>query len=91
MLKYYNVSFLDKNMYVCVALANVFYALWTLEMANPAMSWTIPIFIVILMCYSLDAEGDSDGDPVEVIMHDKTLIGVILAYAVCIFALLYLF
>lgn len=90
-LKYYNVSFLDKNMYVCVALANVFYALWTLEMANPAMSWTIPIFIVILMCYSLDAEGDSDGDPVEVIMHDKTLIGVILAYAVCIFALLYLF
>lgn len=90
-LKYYNVSFLDKNMYVCVALANVFYALWTLEMANPAMSWTIPIFIIILMCYSLDAEGDSDGDPVEVIMHDKTLIGVILVYAVCIFALLYLF
>ena len=28
-LKYYNVDFLDKNMYVCVALTIVFYALWT--------------------------------------------------------------
>lgn len=77
-LKYYNVEFLDKNMYVCVALTNVFYALWTLEMPNPKISWTIPIFIILLMCYSLDVEGDSDGDPVEVILHDKFLIGLIL-------------
>lgn len=33
-LKYYTVDFLDKNMYVCVALADVFYALWTLEMPD---------------------------------------------------------
>ena len=89
-LKYYNVEFLDKNMYVCVALTNVFYALWTLEMPNPKISWTIPIFIILLMCYSLDVEGDSDGDPVEVILHDKFLIGLISLYAVCIFTLLYL-
>lgn len=89
-LKYYNVAFLDKNMYVCVALTNVFYALWTLEMPNPRISWTIPIFIILLMCYSLDIEGDSDGDPVEVILHDKILIGLILIYAICLFTLLYL-
>lgn len=90
-LKYYNEAFLDKNMYVCVALANVFYALWTLEMPNPKISWTIPAFIVMLMCYSLDAEGDSDGDPVEVILRDKVLIGIIIVYAACLFVLLYVF
>lgn len=89
-LKYYNVAFLDKNMYVCVALTNVFYALWTFEMPNPRISWTIPIFIVLLMCYSLDIEGESDGDPVEVILHDKILVGIILVYVICIVILLYL-
>ena len=37
-LKYYNVNFLDKDMYVCVALSIVFYSLWTLEMPNPQIS-----------------------------------------------------
>lgn len=89
-LKYYNVPFLDKNMYVCVALANVFYALWTMEMPNPKMIWTVPIFVVLLMCYSLNTEGDSDGDPVEVILHDKIMVSMIFIYAVCIFVLLYI-
>lgn len=90
-LKYYNVSFLDKNMYVCVALTNVFYALWTLELANSKIGWTVPVFIIIMMCYSLDIEGESDGDPVEVILKDKTLISIVVLYAACIFSLLYLF
>ena len=88
-LKYYNVDFLDKNMYVCVALTIVFYALWTYEMSNAQISWTIPIFIILLMSYSLDVEGDSDGDPVEVILHDKILIGILILYALFIFGLLY--
>ena len=67
-----------------------FYSLWTLEMPNPQISWTIPIFIILLMCYSLDVEGDSDGDPVEVILHDKILIGLLVLYALFIFILLYL-
>lgn len=90
-LKYYNEGFLDKNMYVCVALVNVFYSLWSIEMPDSRMIWTVPFFMVLLMCYSLDIEGDSDGDPVEVISHDKTLIGLIVAYAVCIFLLIYVF
>ena len=88
-LKYYNESFLDKNMYVCVALVNMFYALWSIEMPDPRMIWTVPFFIVLMMCYSMRIEGNSDGDPVEVIWRDKLLIGIILAYAMCIFLLLY--
>ena len=88
-LKYYNESFLDKNMYVCVTLVNVFYALWSIEMPDPRMIWTVPFFIVLLMSYSLDVEGDSDGDPVEVIVRNKALIGIVVSYAACIFILLY--
>lgn len=89
-LKHYNKGFLDKNMYVCVALANVFYALWTFELPNNKIPWTIPIFIIILMCYSLDVEGDSDGDPVEVILKDKKLIIIGIIYVISLFILLYL-
>lgn len=88
-LKYYNAPFLDKNMYVCVTLANTFYALWTVEISDSKMSWTVPVFIIILMCYSLDTERDTDGDPVEVILHDKILISLIILYAICLFILLY--
>ncbi len=90
-LKYYNESFLDKNMYVCMALVNVFYSLWSIDIKNPYLIWTVPFFIVIIMRYSLDIEQSSDGDPVEVIIHDKTLIGMIIAYALCLFALIYIF
>ena len=90
-LQYYNKEFLDKNMYVCMALADVFYAMWTLEMSDIRMRWTIPLFIVLLMCYSLNVEGNSDGDPVEVIMQDKILVSLILLYAIGIFSLLYIF
>lgn len=90
-LKFYNERFLDKNMYVCVALVNVFYALWSIEMSNSNVIWTVPFFMIILMCYSFDIEGDSDGDPVEVIIHDRFLMGIIAIYAVFLFLLLYLF
>ena len=88
-LKFYSESFLDKNMYVCVALVNVFYALWSIEIPDSRMIWTFPFFLVLLMRYSLDVEGNTDGDPVEVIIHDKALIGIIIAYAICVFLLLY--
>ncbi len=88
-LKYYNHSFLEKNMYVCVALANVFYALWAMEFRNTCMIWTVPVFMIILMRYSFDVEGDFDGDPVEVILQDRILITLIAAYAVCLSVLLY--
>lgn len=89
-LKYYSESFLDKNMYVCVALVDVFYAMWSLEAIDSRSVWTIPIIIIIMMKYSLDIEGESDGDPIEVIIRDKILILLVLIYAICIFTLLYI-
>lgn len=88
-LKYYTTGFLDKNMYVCVALTNVFYALWTMELSDKRVIWTVPLFIVIMMCYSLQIEGDSDGDPVEVILKDKLMLSLVVIYAISIFSLLY--
>ena len=88
-LKYYTKGFLEKNMYVCAALADTFYALWAIEMPNSKMIWTVPLFIVILMRYSLVVEGTSDGDPTEVILHDKPLIVMIAFYVLGILILLY--
>lgn len=88
-LKHYSVAFLDKNMYVCVALANVFYALWAQGHDDQRYLWSVPLFIVILMKYSLDVEGDSDGDPVEVIAKDKVLFVLVFALVLYLFWVLY--
>ena len=90
-LKLYSYDFLDKNMYVCVALCDTFYSLWAMSHANDRMIWTVPVFILILMRYSLDIEGNSDGDPVEVIEHDVFLVGLVLVYGLVLLGLLYLF
>ncbi len=90
-LKYYSETFLDKNMYVCVALVDVFYALWSIEIANSYMKWTVPVFIIIMMRYSYDIEGHSDGDPVEVLAQDRLLLLLSAAYAIGITVLLYCF
>jgi len=78
-LKAYNHMFLDKFMYVSLALGIVFYSLWcvdpvTVEMLNNRLIWTIPFAVALAMRYSLNVEGHSDGDPIEVIFHDKILL-----------------
>ena len=88
-LKYYTYGFLDKNMYVCVALANVFYALWAVGHDDQRFLWSAPILMIVLMKYSLDIEGNSDGDPIEVILHDKVLIALISVFAAYLFFILY--
>ena len=35
-LQYYNKSFLDKNMYMCLGLTIVFYSLWSVDSSNAA-------------------------------------------------------
>lgn len=91
-LKYYSKNFLDKNMYVFLALINTFYALWTMDVGNEhpvPLVWTVPIVMLICMKYSLSIETDSDGDPVEVLLHDKMLLILCLIYAAAMFAILY--
>lgn len=93
-LKTYSLNFLDKNMYMCLTLTNVFYALWSM-VSDAALSYnknfifTVPIVLLICMKYSMNIEGQSDGDPVEVLLHDKSLLFLCFVYAVVMFAILY--
>ncbi len=89
-LEAYNLGFLDKFMYLCLTMALVFYALWAKEYPKEDVVWTVPIVILICMRYSLDVEGASDGDPVEVVWKDKVLIGLITLFLVILFGVLYI-
>lgn len=89
-LQYYNNNFLDKNMYMCVALGIMFYSLWTIEHTSRFLVWSVPMVLVICMKYSLDIEVRSDGDPVEVLVHDKVLVIMCLVYGLAVLGMLYL-
>lgn len=85
-LKNYNQSFLDKNMYMCLGASIIFYALWCESMVTAGQSkfllWTVPVVILICMRYSLMIEQASDGDPIEVVLKDKmilVLVGIFVA------------
>lgn len=95
-LKYYSLEFLDKNMYMCLALTNVFYALWCMDGVTSSRygispMFTVPIVIFITMRYSMDVEANSDGDPVEVLLHDRPLMLLCGAYLAVMVAILYFF
>ncbi len=96
-LKYYTVEFLDKNMYMCMAVAIIFYSLWCLDISNVkagdkiSIVWTVPIVLILAMRYSYDVEKEtSEGDPVEVILADKFLIITGFLYFVLVIAFVYL-
>lgn len=87
-LQYYTKEFLDKNMYMCLALTIVFYALWcvspmSMEKFNSQyLIWTVPVVMIICMKYSLTIEGNSHGDPVEVLLSDKILMALVGLYVI---------
>lgn len=87
-LQYYSDGFLTQNMQMCLTLAVVFYSLWSMDRGENLM-WTVPLVICICLKYSMTVEGNSDGDPVEVIYQDKVLMLLIAAFAAVTLALLY--
>lgn len=90
-LKYYNREFLDKNMYMFLALSIVFYSLWSTQgVDNPLFKYSSIFVILILMKYSLNVETDGLGDPVEVILGDKVLMLIGILYAAFCFVVLYI-
>lgn len=93
-LEYYNKSFLDNNMYMCVALGIIFYSLWCIDINSSVngiinLIWTVPFVMIICMKYSLNIEGDSLGDPVDVILNDKILFILVIAYSIIMFSAIY--
>lgn len=95
-LKAYPIGFLDKSMWMCLGLANVFYALWCIDSQTIAayhtdrLVFTVPIVLLITLKYSMNLEGESDGDPVEVLLHDWVLLGLCLLLGAVLLAVLYL-
>lgn len=94
-LKYYTKEFLDKNMYMFLSMAIIFYSLWTtdnkiVKQNNNLLIWTIPLVVIICMKYSMIIEGDSDGDPVEVILKDKVMVLFVMLLALLLFIILYM-
>lgn len=90
-LKFYNRDFLDNNMYIFSAVSLVFYSLWAQSYNNQLLLWTIPIVMIIVMKYNLDIESsDSEGDPVNVLLHDKSIFILGFIYMLIIFLALYL-
>lgn len=94
-LKHYNHSFLDKNMYMLLSAAIVFYALWCIDplttavMDSNLLIWTVFLVVCILMKYSLDIETGSYADPVDVVLSDKWLVCLILLYGIILLLMLY--
>lgn len=94
-LKSYPAEFLDKSMNMCLTLAIVFYSLWSMADTTVAaygqyLVFTVPVVMLIVMKYSLNIEGESDGDPVEVLLHDKVLLALCVLYFAAMFSILYL-
>lgn len=95
-LKFYSHEFLDKNMYMSMTLTVLFYCLWTVDALTVAhvgsenLVWTVPLVILICMKYSLDVEGESNGDPVEVLLRDKVLLLMGLLLALIVVAVIYI-
>lgn len=94
-LKAYPLDFLNRSMTMCLTLANVFYALWSMDQTTTAfyhnrlLIFTVPIVLLITLKYSLTIEGASDGDPVEVLVHDRTLLLLVLLYLAAMLGILY--
>jgi len=93
-LKYYNYNFLDKNMYMFLTLAIVFYSLWALDAVTIAkfsagLLWTIPVVMLIVMKYNLQLEGNSSGDPIEVLLGDKILMALVALYIAIVYFIIY--
>lgn len=88
-LNYYTYDFLDKNMHMFLTLSIVFYSLWSISTETAHIIWTVPVVILLCLKYSLTIDGESDGDPIEVLYGDKVLFIMAVFYAVFMLVLLY--
>ena len=91
-LKFYTPAFLDKYMTVCQTLTIAFYALWAMSpsaLHSVGTIWTVPLVIVICMKYGLNVETQKYADPVDVLLSDKVLCGLVSLYGLVMLGLLY--
>lgn len=88
----YTPVFLERAMQLCLTLALVFYSLWSAGagLAGSRMLWTVPPAVCICLKYASDLERGTEGDPVELLLHDRVLLWVCIGFSALVLALLYL-
>lgn len=95
--EFYNYNFLDKNLYICLAMSLVFYSLWAIDLNFDKGQFnrflllvTIPLVYFIMMKYSLDIEqSENNGDPIDVLLKDITLILSVIIFVALIIVAVY--
>ncbi|MCL1807621.1 MAG: decaprenyl-phosphate phosphoribosyltransferase [Oscillospiraceae bacterium] len=93
-LRRYTAGFLQQNMMMCMALAVVFYSLWstdasTAERLGNHMVWTVPLVLIICLRYNFVSETGGDGDPLETMWNDKPLLCLVILFALITTGLIY--
>jgi 4-hydroxybenzoate polyprenyltransferase len=89
-LEAYPQGFLDRAMYSCMVMTNVFFALWCVLEKSEGFWVLFPIVLLICLRYSMDLEQEQNhGDPMDVILHDKCLLTLGLAAGVIMVAFQY--
>ncbi|MCI1983270.1 MAG: UbiA prenyltransferase family protein [Bifidobacteriaceae bacterium] len=90
-LSHYDLKFLTPILYVFLGLTVTFYSLWAVSYSNTSgfMKYTIALVMVITAEYSRIIEGDSDGDPAEVLRHSKKLMLLVLLFIILMVFALY--
>ncbi len=88
-LKHYSGEFLKNGMTIMMSLTIVFYALWARELNHKNMIFSVPFFIVIMLRYAMVCEKRSEGDPVEVILGDLPLLGLLIVYGIFVTGMMY--
>ncbi|MBO7671983.1 UbiA prenyltransferase family protein [bacterium] len=79
-LERYSKDYIDKLIYVFVALTFVFYSLWAMEQDVKYLIYTVPIIVLIFMKYCLIMEKSDEGDPTTIIYQSKGLLGLCAVY-----------
>jgi decaprenyl-phosphate phosphoribosyltransferase len=95
-LKEYNMNFLDKAMNSMMTLSIAFYALWSIDeqvvktFNSDKLIITVPFVLIGMFRYSLIVEGDSFGDPTDIILTDRLLQLIIIGYIALVLVLIYI-
>ena len=95
-LKLYSIKFLDYMIMSSITLTIISYALYTIDsevikrFETDKLIYTVPLVIYGMFRYLyVIYRSDSNGDPTEVVLKDKTIISVVLLWTLLVIGLIY--
>lgn len=90
-LRAYPAGFLDKAMYACMVMTNIFFALWCVLEKTKYYLLLFPLVMLLCFRYCMDLEQEQNqGDPMDVILEDKVLFAIGASAGVIMLCLLYI-